>query len=67
MKHFEVKALGLEEMKSKDVISTDGGSLTAVAIFILGACAGGLIWDIVGNPKATKKAWNEGKEEVFSK
>jgi len=63
MKAFEIKAMGLEEINNPEMVQ--GGSLTAIGLFVLGACVGGLIWDIVGNPKETAEAWKEGRNEVF--
>ena len=65
MKSLKLKALGLEEMKSEEVFCTDGGVLPALVVLVLGACASGFIWDVLGNPKATKEAWDEGRKEVF--
>ena len=35
MKQFELKALGMEEMKSEELVKTEGGSLVALAAIAL--------------------------------
>lgn len=44
MKSFEVKALGLEEMRSEELVKTEGGSLLALAaIAVVGLLVTGCI------------------------
>lgn len=63
MKSFELNLLGVEELNTPE--SVNGGSLIGIGLFLLGACVGGLVWDVVGNPKETAEAWKEGRDEVF--
>ena len=60
---MNLKDYGLIELSN---ISNVDGGIGVVLAFVLGACAGGLIWDICGNPSETAAAWNEGRGLAFS-
>lgn len=62
MRKYEISAIGLEQMSTKDFINTNGGSL---AVFLASVIVSGLIYDIISNPQEVADAWNKGKEMVF--
>ena len=63
MKHFEVKALGLEEMNQSEIASTNGGSLaTLIVIGVLAAIAG--ILALTGHKGRTQANGNGVQFEI---
>lgn len=62
MRNFEVKAIGLEEMTSNEMISTNGGFgfVSGIVISIV-VCA---IVDAILDPEAAQNDFDRGREDA---
>lgn len=59
MKHFNVQKIGLEIMQPDELREHNGGSLIG---WIVSAVIGGLLYDIVSNPKESAQSFKEGMD-----
>lgn len=62
MKSFEVTALGLEEIKNDELIRTNGGFWG----WVFGVIAGGIVYDLISNPKHNSEIIAEGKNDAMN-
>ena len=64
MKQFELSALGLSEMGTKEQIEITGGDVIGIIALIIGAI--GLAVDIYDNWDSVKEGWKEGAEAGYA-
>ncbi len=56
-----LQKIGVQELGAQEMRETDGG----IWWFLLGAIAGGFVYDVVSDPKGAFEAFKEGAESNF--